>query len=31
VGLGSFDETGDFRRVRISGELRAAAPAVGRQ
>ena len=31
VGLGSFDETGDFRRVRISGEPRTAAAAVGRQ
>ena len=30
VGLGSFDETGDFRRVRISGEPRAAA-VIGRQ
>jgi hypothetical protein len=27
VGLGSFDETGDFRRVRISGEFREPGPA----
>ena len=30
VGLGSFDETGDFRRVKITGEPRSTA-AVGRQ
>ncbi|MGD0302745.1 MAG: hypothetical protein ABSE86_37215 [Bryobacteraceae bacterium] len=30
VGLGSFDETGDFRKVRITGEFRAGG-AVGHQ
>ncbi len=30
VGLGSFNETGDFRKVRITGEPRAGG-AVGRQ
>ncbi len=30
VGLGSFNETGDFRNVRISGEPRSPAP-FGRQ
>ena len=30
VGFGSFDETGDFRNVRITSEPRAAGP-VGRQ
>ncbi len=30
VGLGSFNETGDFRNIRVSGEVREATP-VGRQ
>lgn len=30
VGMGSFDETGDFRNVKISGEPKES-PAVGRQ
>lgn len=30
IGMGSFDETGDFRNVRISGEVKNA-PEVGRQ
>ena len=30
VGLGSFNETGDFRNIRVSGEVRES-PSVGRQ
>lgn len=30
VGMGSFDETGDFRNVKISGEVKEG-PEVGRQ
>ena len=31
VGLGSFNETGDFRNVKITGETREPAAAPGRQ